>query len=244
MAESDAAGPGSPGGRNARALTREDIDRLLAEAEREWESLTPEERARRQAESEKADREAYEAAMEAARPTLEAFDSATRAARPILEAIERAAGSGLGRLFDPPPEDPRWIVGNQPLDPALLKSIEPVRRPLSEEEIRAAVADEVRKAIAEAALKKDRKPRGDSTCERLRDLHTNIDPEFAETASLRKLAERIERSTGALHESTYYQTKLKPIRAEIAARKREAKKAQKWGDFNSVGRLDEADEDH
>jgi hypothetical protein len=110
------------------------------------------------------------------------------------------------------------------------------------EEIRAAVADEVRKAFAEAvAPKKDRKPRGDSTCERLEDLHLKVDPEFAETEPLRKLAKRIDRSTGAIDASPYYQTKLKPIRAEIMARKKGAKRAQKWGDFNSIGRSDEED---
>ena len=113
------------------------------------------------------------------------------------------------------------------------------------EEIRAAVADQVRKAFAEAvAPPKDRKPRGDSTCERLRDLHLNVDPEFAETATLRKLAKRIDRSTGGIDASPYYQTKLKPIRAEIKAREKRAKGAQKWGDFNSIGRSDEADKGH
>ncbi len=113
------------------------------------------------------------------------------------------------------------------------------------EVIRATIREEVRQAFAEAAAsKKDRKPRGDSTCERLRDLHLNVDPEFAETASLRKLARRIERSTGAIDDSPYYQTKLKPIRAEIMARKKEVKAAQKWGDFNSIGRPDEVDKGH
>jgi len=241
MAESDAAGPGAPGGRNKRALSREDIDRLLAEAEREWESLTPEERSRRQAESAKADREAHEAAMAAARPTLEAIERAAA----MGAQLASLAGTQPGSLFNPLPEIPAGIVGHRPLDPALLDFIKPVERPLSEEEIRAAVADEVRKAIAEdAASKKERKPRGESTCDRLRDLHKNIDPEFAETAPVRKLADRIDRSTGAIHESAYYQTKLKPEREKITERKRKLKAAQKWGDFNSIGRLDDAAEDH
>jgi hypothetical protein len=98
--------------------------------------------------------------------------------------------------------------------------------------------DLLRHLEAEGRVKPLRKPRGDTTCERLRDLHLHVDPEFAETASLRKLAKHIERSTGAIDGSTYYQTKLKPIREEIAARKKAAKAAQRWGDFNSVGRSD------
>ncbi|MFM1997702.1 MAG: hypothetical protein RLZZ111_2089, partial [Planctomycetota bacterium] len=94
MAESDAAGPGATGGPNSRALTREDIDRLVAESNRERESLTPEERARRKAEAEKADREAFEAAMDAARPTLEAIERAAS----IGGKLAAAAGNGLDSL--------------------------------------------------------------------------------------------------------------------------------------------------
>ena len=325
MAESDAAGPGTPGGPKARAITREDVDRLLAQAEREWESLTPEERARREAESDKADREAYEAALKAARPTIEALERAAKSA-------ERSAAGSVwpkpATFWEEAPEIGPAGPIDQSIFTSLMEGIEPAR-PLSAEEIRAAVADGVREAMTErdrkpepdsnsppspppaglftggvawaagqkallvgrilrelegfptqppppapreqppstalsseeicaavqdaaaegvkkglAESKKDRKPRGDSTCDRLRDLHLNIDPEFAENAPLRKLAKRIERSTGALDGSHYYQTKLKPIRAENRARKRKVNGAQKWGDFNSIGRLDEADEDH
>lgn len=154
MAESDAAGPGTPGGPKARAITREDIDRLLAQAEREWESLTPEERARREAESEKADREAYEAALKAARPTIEALERAAKSA-------ERSAAS----LVWPKPatywEEAPEIGPAGPIDQSvfasLMENIEPAR-PLSAEEIRAAVADGVREAMTEV----DRKPGPDS----------------------------------------------------------------------------------
>jgi len=117
------------------------------------------------------------------------------------------------------------------------------------EEILAAVADEVRKAFAEAAApKKDRKPRGESTCERLRDLHENIDTDFAETASERHVAERIERSTGTFPYSHYWRSVLQPKRAKVRAEIREAKRKQReahrYGDFNSVGRPDEGLEDH
>jgi hypothetical protein len=168
-----------------------------------------------------------------------------RAAAAALD-IRRSPVLAVLRQYEADQQRLAASVGHQPAAPLILESIEPARQPLSEEEIRVAVADEVRKAIAEATSKKDRKPRGDSTCERLRDLHTETEEgaEFAETAPLRKLAERVERSTGAVHDSAYYQTKLKPEREKIAARKKAAKAAQKWGDFNSTGRLDEANEDH
>jgi hypothetical protein len=117
------------------------------------------------------------------------------------------------------------------------------------EEIRTTIAEEVRKAFAEAAAsKKDRKPRGETTCERFRDLHVNVDPEFAETAPERLLGERIERKPGTFPSSHYWRTVLRPKRAEVRAEIREAKRklrtAQKWGDFNSAGRRDENLEDH
>jgi hypothetical protein len=102
--------------------------------------------------------------------------------------------------------------------------------------------DLIRHLVAEDRVKRRRKPRGETTCERLRDLHLNVDPGAAESDSLRKLGKRIGRSTGAIDGSTYYQTKLKPIREIIAARKKAAKAAQKWGHFNSVGRRDTAPE--
>lgn len=86
-------------------------------------------------------------------------------------------------------------------------------------------------------------PRGETTCERLRRLHKE-DPDFAESEPIRELAEKIGRSTGTIHESHYYQTVLKPKRAEINARKKALKKAQKWGHFDSVGRTDEGFKDH
>lgn len=88
-------------------------------------------------------------------------------------------------------------------------------------------------------IPKPRKPRGKTVCERLRDLHAE-DPDFTETASVRKLAKRIGRAPATLDESHYYQTKLKPRRAEVAAQKKAVKRAQRWGDFDSVGRRDTA----
>jgi len=119
-------------------------------------------------------------------------------------------------------------------------------KPLGEEEILAAAAEGARKAIAES--KKDRQPRGESTCERLRDLHVNIDPDFAETASEPKLGKRIDRSPGTFPDSHYWVTVLQPkrrqVRAEIREAKRRARKAQRWGHFDSVGRRDEDAEAH
>jgi hypothetical protein len=86
-------------------------------------------------------------------------------------------------------------------------------------------------------------PRGETTCERLRRLHKE-DPDFAESISIRKLADKIDRSTAAIHESHYYKTVLKPKRAEIAVNKKTVNKAQKWGHFDSVGRTDEDSENH
>jgi hypothetical protein len=93
--------------------------------------------------------------------------------------------------------------------------------------------------------KKPRTPRGETVCERLRALHKS-DKDFAETASVRKLIARIGiRSCGTLNGSTYYQTKLKRVRAEIKARAALIRRAQKWGDFNSLGSEDRgADEGH
>ena len=86
-------------------------------------------------------------------------------------------------------------------------------------------------------------PRGETTCERLRRLHKE-DPDFAEEAPLRLLADKIDRSKGAIDESHYYQTVLKPKRAVLRADKNRVKKAQKWGHFDSVGRRDEDREAH
>ena len=86
-------------------------------------------------------------------------------------------------------------------------------------------------------------PRGETTCERLRSLHKE-DPDFAESATIRQLAPRIERSTAAIHESHYYQTVLKPERAKVRANRRNVRGAQKWGDFDSVGGADESLEHH
>lgn len=80
-------------------------------------------------------------------------------------------------------------------------------------------------------------PRGLTTCERLRMLHTE-DPDFAESATVRELADKIKRSTGAIHESHYYQTVLKSKRAENRVTRKKVKAAQKWGHFDTVGRRD------
>ena len=97
--------------------------------------------------------------------------------------------------------------------------------------------DLIRHLETEGRIKRRRKPRGPTVCERLQALHAK-DPAFAETASVRKLAKEIGRAPASLDGSHYYQTKLKPIREEIAARKKAAKAAQKWGHFDSVGRRD------
>jgi hypothetical protein len=119
-------------------------------------------------------------------------------------------------------------------------------KPLGEEEIRAAAAEGVKKALVES--KKQPKPRGDSTCELLRDLHQNIDPDFAETASEPKLGERIDRSPGSFPDSHYWRTVLQPKRRQVRAERQEAKRkvreAQRWGHFDSVGRRDEDSEAH
>lgn len=149
MAESDAAGPGSPGGPTSRALTREDFDRLLAEGEREWAALTPEERAQRKAESEKADRDAFEEANRAMRPTLEAFERSISSAKKEFNTV-RQLPQLAAETFDPPRG-----IGHDPSDrdralAEILDAVEPAR-PLRAEDVRKAVADGVREALAEAA---------------------------------------------------------------------------------------------
>jgi hypothetical protein len=99
--------------------------------------------------------------------------------------------------------------------------------------------DLIRHLETEGRVKRPRKPRGPTVCERLQALHAK-DPAFAETASVRTLAKEIGRAPASLDASHYYQTKLKPIRAEIAARKKAVKRAQRWGDFNSMGQSDTA----
>jgi len=373
MAESDAAGPGSPGGPKSRALTREDLDRLLDDSEREWAALTPEEKAQRKAETEKADREAFEKASRAMRPTLEALERSTASAAKAFDTAWQLPQLAAG-TFDPPRG-----IGHDPSDrdralAEILDAVEPAR-PLRAEDVRKAVADGVREALAEAApkpatnserlpttpagglftggaawqagqaalfvaramqeletapaeqppattqrplfeldpskrlldalreafpsftptdqwwlhverelkdahkrsnpeghddflaayriwsaddlvrhlettgwVKRPRTPRGDTTCERLRDLHVNVDPEFAETVSERLLGERIEREPGTFPSSHYWRTVLQPKRREVKAKIREGKQkmrdAQRWGHFDSVGRRDEGPEDH
>lgn len=116
---------------------------------------------------------------------------------------------------------------------------------LGVEAIQAAVSDSVKSALAEA--KKPRKPRGESTCDRLKDLHEN-DPDFAEEAPETLVGERIDRSPGTFPDSHYWRTVLQPrrreVRAEIQQARKRLRKAQKWGDFNSVGQRDEDTESH
>ena len=81
--------------------------------------------------------------------------------------------------------------------------------------------------------KKAHRPRGKSTCERLRELHKS-DPEFVETASLKNIGKRIDRKKGSFHGSPYYQNKLKPIRDELEARKKKVKNPQKWHDCSGI----------
>ena len=242
MGESDAAGPRDAGEPKKRALTTREA--ILAAVEREWAALTPEERAQRKVEAEKADREAFEEARRAMRPTLKVFESSTESARRFAAALEAAA-------MRPAP----WALAQPPvLDPnksgealrEILSQIEPAHRPANPEEIRAAVADAVKATLAES--KKDQKPRGETTCERFRDLHVNVDPEFAETAPERLLGERIERKPGTFPYSHYWRTVLRPRRAKVRAEIREAKRklreARRYGHFDSVGRANEDSEAH
>jgi hypothetical protein len=264
MAEPDAAGPAPIGGpqppaqKGSRSLTladiQRDIDRATAPlraAQREADrSMAPVFAVARQFERDQ--RRIAAMVDKAIGPYLRtlAGPPSQKKATPTREDSERRlplpAPAGTAHAppaFDASPSAMSALVDTVAAE--VLKTLTGSRTGETAaftEEIRAAVADEVRKAIAEAvAPPKDRKPRGDSTCERLRDLHLNVDPEFAETATLRKLAKRIGRSTGAIDGSPYYKTKLKGIRAVINARKKEAKRAQKWGDFNSIGRSDEED---
>lgn len=101
--------------------------------------------------------------------------------------------------------------------------------------------DLIRHLETEGRIKRRRKPRGPTVCERLQALHAK-EPAFAETASVRMLAKEIGRAPASLGGSHYYQTKLKPIREEIAARKKAAKAAQRWSHFDSVGRRGTAPE--
>lgn len=329
MAESDATGPGPSREPESRVLTRDDLERLLEEAEREWESLSPEERARREAESEKADREAFEAIK--------------RAAAPSLRMLENAAGQIPSEIAWAPIEPPLGIGRTDRASFAdILAQIEPPARPLGREEIRAEVVEAVKEVLQQsgrgedspeeaattkpppggseprsrsrppfeadpperllAALRKafpgfdptDRwwihveaelkethwrsnpkghdafcasycgwgvedllahlsaaglipkptQPRGLSVCERLRRLHES-DPDFAEMAPEREVAQRIgKRSAGSLSKSYYWSHVLKPKRAEVRIRKKMAKAAQRWGDFDSIGRPDEEAEGH
>lgn len=127
-----------------------------------------------------------------------------------------------------------------------VESPAPAPATVNTDAIQAAVSEGVKSALLES--KKPRNPRGESTCERLRDLHENIDPEFAETVSEPRLGKRIGRSPGTFPDSEYWTTVLQPKRREVRAAIREGKKklreAQRWGDFNSAGRKDEGFEDH
>jgi hypothetical protein len=97
--------------------------------------------------------------------------------------------------------------------------------------------DLIRHLEAEGRVKRPRKPRGPTVCERLRDLHAT-ETDFAETASVRELAKRIGKAPATLNDSHYYQAKLKPRRAEVAAQKKTVKRAQRWGHFDSLGHRD------
>lgn len=205
MAESDAAGPGAAGGPKKRAITTR--EGILAAIDREWAALTPEERARRKAEAEKADHEAFEEARRAMRPTLEALERSAESARQF------AAAAAPWAPAQPFVLDPN---GRGEALRELLSQIEPAHRTVDPEEIRAAAADAVKAALSES--KKPPKPRGPTVCERLRELHKE-DPDFAETAPERALAQRIgKKSAGSLSKSAYWEFTLRPKRAEARAR--------------------------
>jgi len=266
MAEPDAAGhapesgpePQAPPGSRSYTLAeiQRDIDRATAPlmaAQRDAErSMAPVLAVARQYE---ADQRRIAAMVDKAiGPYLRtlAGDPSQKKAAPPPEDSERrlppptpAATAHAAPVFDAGPADVSALVDTLSAEVwARLAGSLTGETAAFKEEILAKIAEEVRKAVAEAvAPKKDRKLRGDSTCERLRDLHSNVDPDFAETANLRDLAKRIGRSAGSFHGSAYYQTKLKLKRAAIKVRKKKVKDAQKWGDFNSIGRSDQVDED-
>ena len=94
------------------------------------------------------------------------------------------------------------------------------------------------------------KPRGPLIDELLAALHKE-DPEFAETAPLRKLRKRILKpdgkpvSLGGIDASYYYQSKLKPIRKKVEAVKKQVRHARKYADFNSIAAPDvDVEKDH
>jgi hypothetical protein len=262
MAESDAAGPAPisgpqpPAQKGSRSLTLAEIQRDISR------QLEPLRAAQREAERGMA-------------PMLAAARTVERQQQQIAAMVDRAIGPYLRTLTGAPaqkkPAAPSQDSAGRPPSPApaapafdaspaamsalvdtvaaeVLKTLAGSRTGETAaftEEIRAAVADEVRKAFAEvAASKKDRKPRGDSTDERLRDLHTNIDPEFALLASERKVGERIDRSPGTFPDSHYWRTVLKPAREEARLERKKVRGAQRWGHFDSVGRRDEDPEAH
>ena len=95
-----------------------------------------------------------------------------------------------------------------------------------------------------------RKPRGPLIDELLAALHKE-DPDFAETKPLRVLRQRILKpdgkpfSLGGINGSFYYQSKLKPIREKVQARKKQVNNARKYGDFDSTAAPDvDTKEDH
>lgn len=178
MAESDTAGAGAPGEPKPRALTREDVPRILAEADREWEALSPEERAARKAESEKADQEAFEAAKQAARPTLDALQRLGGSVQKYAAEMLVSPLSGAAQAVTSPlcalAEPPRGIVESPASQKAfadLLASIEPAN-PIRPEDVRKAVADGVRDGIVAAGQNPTPPPPEPLTRPRFEDAHT------------------------------------------------------------------------
>jgi len=106
-------------------------------------------------------------------------------------------------------------------------------------------ADLLAHLVVVGLIPKPSQPRGPTVCERLRAFHA-AEPDFAETAPERAIAERIgKKSAGSLSKSFYWCHTLKPKRAEIRAQKKLAKSTQQlWGDFDSIGRPDEEPEGH
>lgn len=206
--------------------------------------------------------------VEASLMALDLFEVAVSTPHGPTEAAKSLIPSSSQPATTPPPRPftggAAWEVGQRALaavrileelsgSPTDQRSGEapsktPAQPPASVDEIKAAARDGAeegtKKALAES--KTGPKPRGKTTCERLEDLHVNVDSHFAISSTIRELSERIQKSEATINDSHYYQTKLREPRREYRlmeqARKRAEREARRWGNFDSVSRRDEASE--